>query len=117
MQQIQIRLKGQIDERWSEWLDGLEIAHTAENETVLTGLIRDQSALYGLMTKLRDLGLPLAAVTVGDEVSGEQEWGPGPIAEEGRKESVGDASCEPSAAGSRSCPDETERQDKPTDPS
>jgi hypothetical protein len=73
MQQIQIRVKGQIDERWSEWLDGLEIMHTAENETVLTGFIRDQSALYGLMSKLRDLGLPLSAVSVGEEVPNERK--------------------------------------------
>jgi hypothetical protein len=62
MQQIQIRVKGQIDERWSEWLDGLTITHTEEGDTVLTGSILDQSALYGLIAKLRDLGLPLLAV-------------------------------------------------------
>lgn len=67
--QVQIRVKGQIDERWSEWLDGLAITHTGEDETVLTGLIPDQSALYGLMSKLRDLGLSLLAVDVGEEVS------------------------------------------------
>jgi hypothetical protein len=63
MPQVQIRVKGRIDERWSEWLDGLTITHTAEGETVLTGVILDQSALYGLMSKLRDLGLSLLAVT------------------------------------------------------
>jgi len=65
--QVEIRIKGQIDERWSEWLDGLTITHPGENETVLTGTIQDQSALYGLMSKLRDLGLPLAAVEVSEE--------------------------------------------------
>ena len=69
MQQVRIRVIGRVDERWSEWLDGLTITHTGENETVLTGLIRDQSALYGLISKLRDLGLPLSAVKVGEEVS------------------------------------------------
>jgi hypothetical protein len=59
MQQVEIRVKGRIDERWSEWLDGLMITHTDQDETVLTGLIVDQAALCGLMTKLRDLGLPL----------------------------------------------------------
>jgi hypothetical protein len=63
MPQVQIRVEGRIDERWSEWLDGLTVTHTAEDETVLTGLILDQSALYGLMSKLRDLGLPLLEVT------------------------------------------------------
>ena len=63
MEQVEIRVRGQIDERWSEWLDGLTIAHTDENETVLTGPILDQAALYGLVAKLRDLGLPLSSVS------------------------------------------------------
>ncbi len=62
MQQVEIRVKGRIDERWSEWLDGLAISHTAQDETVLAGPILDQAALYGLMSKLRDLGLALSAV-------------------------------------------------------
>ena len=62
MQQVEIRVRGQIDERWSEWLDGLTIAHTTDGETVLTGSVMDQSALYGLIERLRDLGLPLVSV-------------------------------------------------------
>ena len=62
MQQVEIRVKGQIDERWSEWLEGLTITHTTEGETVLTGSVLDQSALYGLLARLRDLGLPLLSV-------------------------------------------------------
>jgi hypothetical protein len=73
MQQIQIHVKGQIDERWSEWLDGLTITHTEEGETVLTGSILDQSALYGLIAKLRDLGLPLLAMNSVEEVSNERQ--------------------------------------------
>ena len=73
MQQIQIRVKGQIDERWSEWLDGLTITHTEEGDTVLTGSVLDQSALYGLIAKLRDLGLPLSAMSSVEEVSNERQ--------------------------------------------
>ena len=62
MHQVEIRVKGQIDKRWSEWLEGLTVTHTEEGETVLTGSVVDQAALYGLIAKLRDLGLPLAAV-------------------------------------------------------
>ncbi len=62
MQQVEIRVKGRIDERWSEWLDGLAITHTEQDETVLAGPILDQAALYGLMSKLRDLGLALLSV-------------------------------------------------------
>ncbi len=72
MQQIQIRVKGQIDERWSEWLDGLTITHTEEGETVLSGEVLDQAALYGLIAKLRDLGLPLLAMSSVEEVSNER---------------------------------------------
>ena len=72
MPQIQIRVKGQIDERWSEWLDGLTITHTEEDETVLTGSILDQAALYGLISKLRDLGLLLLAMNSVEEVANER---------------------------------------------
>jgi len=63
MQHIEIRVKGRIDERWSEWLDDLTITHTEQEETVLTGAIVDQAALYGLVAKLRDLGLPLLSLS------------------------------------------------------
>ena len=62
MQQVEIRVQGQIDERWSEWLEDLTITHTHDGETVLAGSILDQSALYGLIARLRDLGLPLLSV-------------------------------------------------------
>ena len=65
MQQVEIRVKGQIDERWSDWLEGLTITHTAENETVLVGSVLDLSALSGLIARLRDLGLPLLSVNPG----------------------------------------------------
>jgi len=71
MHQVEIRVKGQIDERWSEWLEGLAVTHTEEGETVLAGTVLDQAALYGLIAKLRDLGLPLAAVNVGVETGRE----------------------------------------------
>lgn len=62
MQQVKIRLQGQIDERWSEWFEGLTITHTQQGETVLTGFVADQAALHGLLAKVRDLGLSLVSV-------------------------------------------------------
>ena len=62
MHEVEIRLKGQIDEQWSEWFEGLSVAHTEEGETVLTGSVADQTALHGLLAKLRDLGVPLLSV-------------------------------------------------------
>lgn len=68
MQHVEIRVKGRIGERWSEWFDGLTITHSDQDETVLTGPIVDQAALYGLVAKLRDLGLPLLSVNCVDEL-------------------------------------------------
>lgn len=57
----QIRLQGQLDAQWAAWFDGLTITHTTTGDTLLTGLVADQAALYGLLRKVRDLGLPLLA--------------------------------------------------------
>ena len=62
MLKVEIRVKGRIAGHWSEWFDELEISHTPEDETRLKGEVKDQSALYGLIAKLRDLGLSLVAV-------------------------------------------------------
>ena len=61
MQQIEIRVKGQIDEHWSDWFNDLTITH-ADDETVLNGTVADEAALYGLLARLRDLGLLLLSV-------------------------------------------------------
>lgn len=63
---VEIRVRGQIDENWSAWFEGLTIRHTDRNETILSGSIVDQAALYGVLSKLRDLGLPLIAVNSGE---------------------------------------------------
>jgi hypothetical protein len=67
MQKVEIRVEGKIDEHWSEWLEGLEITHQGEDQTLLTGQVVDQASLYGILKKLRDLGLTLLLVkTNGD---------------------------------------------------
>ncbi len=58
----EIRLKGHLDERWTDWFDGLTITRDANGETRLTGPVVDQAALHGLLRKVRDLGLPLISV-------------------------------------------------------
>jgi len=63
MQQIEIRIKGQIDRDWSDWIGGLAITHTSQGETIITGSVRDQAALYGLVGRLADLGLQLNSLT------------------------------------------------------
>jgi hypothetical protein len=59
----EIRVKGHLDGRWSEWFDGLTIANVENGDALLSGEIVDQSALHGVLTKVRDLGLPLMAVS------------------------------------------------------
>jgi hypothetical protein len=58
----EICLKGHLEARWIDWFDGLSVTHHADGTTTLTGSMVDQAALYGLLRKLRDLGLPLIAV-------------------------------------------------------
>lgn len=58
----QIRLKGHLDNQWASWFDGLTVAQAENGETVLTGPVPDQAALYGLLKKVRDLGMPLLSV-------------------------------------------------------
>ncbi|MEJ2484619.1 MAG: hypothetical protein P8Y68_02685 [Anaerolineales bacterium] len=62
MQRVEICIEGQIDKAWSEWFEGFSVTHTPRNETIITGEVPDQSALYGMITKLRDLGLKLISV-------------------------------------------------------
>ena len=58
----QIRIEGQLDSAWADWFDGMTIAPQANGDTLLTGPIVDQAALYGLFKKVRDLGIPLVSV-------------------------------------------------------
>jgi hypothetical protein len=52
----EIRLEGVLDRRWSEWFEGLDIRRDGD-DTVLSGTLPDQSALHGVLEKVRDLGL------------------------------------------------------------
>lgn len=61
----EIRLRGHVDERWECWFDGMTLERQLEGVTVLRGHVPDQSALHGLLARLRDLGLPLLSLTSG----------------------------------------------------
>ena len=61
--QYEIRLKGRLGSRWAAWFDGLSIAPGSDGTTTIYGQVADQAALYGLLQKARDLGLPLISVT------------------------------------------------------
>jgi hypothetical protein len=59
----QIRVKGHLGRQWTDWFGGLTITLEDNGETLLTCSVADQAALYGLLRKVRDLGLPLLSVT------------------------------------------------------
>ncbi len=64
MRQVEIVVKGHIDSGWSGWFVGFEIAHTAGGVSKLTGPVRDQAELRGVLSRLADLGLELISVNV-----------------------------------------------------
>ena len=59
----EIRLKGHLDNRWATWFDGLTLTTCSDGTTTIRGLVVDQSALHGMLQRVRDLGLPLISVT------------------------------------------------------
>ncbi len=59
----QIRVKGHLDRRWTEWFGDVTITLEDNGDTLLTGPVADQAVLHGLLRKVRDLGLPLISVT------------------------------------------------------
>ena len=58
----QIVVKGHLDGAWSDWFDGLAVTPVDNGQTILTGTIVDQTALHGVLIKIRDLGLPLLSL-------------------------------------------------------
>jgi len=57
-----IQVKGHLPAGWSEWLGPFEITCEPDGNTILTGPIRDQAELYGLVAKLQNLGLTLISI-------------------------------------------------------
>ena len=77
----EIRVQGQLNSRWSEWLEGLELKSSENGETTLSGPIVDQAALMGILNKLSRLNLALLSL---NEVN-----------EEGLEESIGKQPTDP----------------------
>jgi hypothetical protein len=72
----EIRIEGHLGASWAPWFEGMEIRHEKDGETVLVGVLADQAALHGVLMRIRDLGLPLVAVSriaqIEDEETGDQ---------------------------------------------
>jgi hypothetical protein len=58
----QIRIKGHLGRQWTDWFEGLTITLEEDGDTLLSGPVIDQAALYGILKKVRDLGMPLLSV-------------------------------------------------------
>ena len=58
----EIRIKGHLADRWADWFGGLTITLEDNGDTLLTGPVVDQAALFGLLRRVRDLGMPLLSV-------------------------------------------------------
>ncbi len=58
----QIRIKGHLGQKWTEWFEGLVITLEDNGDTLITGPVSDQAALHGLLKRVRDLGMPLLSV-------------------------------------------------------
>jgi hypothetical protein len=59
----QIRVRSHLGSNWTDWFNGLTVTLEENGDTLLTGPVIDQAALYGLLKKVRDLGMPLVSVT------------------------------------------------------
>jgi hypothetical protein len=63
MSEYEIRVEGHLDSRWTAWFDGMSLTNASDGTTVIRGPVLDQSALHGLLQKLRDIGPSLISVT------------------------------------------------------
>jgi hypothetical protein len=83
MEHVRIRIKGHLAKDWAESLAGLAITHTKRGETLLSGSVRDQAALRGVLDTLADLGVELVALATTTERQSEE-----PRSSPGRKEAA-----------------------------
>jgi hypothetical protein len=69
--QISLHLKEHLDPAWQEWLEGLQIVHEPDGTSRLFGPLADQSALYGVLTKISSLSLTLLSLECSDPAHNE----------------------------------------------
>ncbi len=62
MLHVKVRVKGRIEKAWADWFEDLTITFLPSGDTLLSGDLPDQAALYGLLARLRDLRFDLRSV-------------------------------------------------------
>jgi hypothetical protein len=62
----EIQVKGHLHQRWSAWLCDFELTHLSNGTTAMNGKLRDEAAVFGLLVKLRDMGVALISVKVSE---------------------------------------------------
>jgi hypothetical protein len=71
-QLYEVRVEGHLGSSWSSWFEGMAIRHEEGGDTVLFGSLPDQTAVHGVLMKIRDLGLPLVSVKRFDQTDGQR---------------------------------------------
>ena len=70
--QVSIRIKGHIDQNWQEWLEGLQIVHEPDGTSRLFGILQDQPALHGVLTRISRLHLTLLSLEASETAQNEE---------------------------------------------
>ena len=73
----QIRVKGHLDPDWQEWFEGLEIIHEDAGTSLLSGSLKDQAALYGVLLKIIRLNLTLLSLESSETEQKDDDFWPG----------------------------------------
>ncbi len=63
----EIQIQEHLDQRWAEWFDGLTLMHQSDGSTILVGTLADQTALHGVLHKIRDLALTIISIQLIDK--------------------------------------------------
>lgn len=71
----EIKIKGHLDQHWSDSFAGLKLTHLEGDGTLLSGILPDQASLHGLLERIRDLNLTLISVTSGAPSTPESDFG------------------------------------------
>ncbi len=80
----EILVKGHLDQRWSDWFTGMHLTNLENNQTLISGVLPDQAALFGLLERVRDLNLSLISVNCISQFS--SGLNKPPVSEKGTKD-------------------------------